>query len=213
MADNYIPNIHVMVDLETIGTRPDAVMLSIAGVVFDCEYGEYEFYEKINIDSCLDEGLIIEEDVIKWWSQLPDEVFAEATSGTKPVKQVLQEFSDWMKTLPGIPLVYGNGADFDNAMLSYYFKRFGIEVPWKYTNNRCFRTMKGLFPKVKYVYPEIAHDALSDAKAQAEQATIIYKLIRSFNRDLELVGLLSELTDEDLEQLKFIIKDVLGMEG
>ena len=52
----------------------------------------------------------------------------------------------------------------------------GLEVPWNYRDLRCFRTIfaqhREHFAKAK---AEIEHDALSDAKAQAQVFRAIYE--------------------------------------
>ena len=49
-------------------------------------------------------------------------------------------------------------------------------MPFRFTHDRCFRTMKALFPDVPYLLPTVAHDALQDAIAQA------FHLQKLFNR-------------------------------
>ena len=69
--------------------------------------------------------------------------------------------------------VWGNGSDFDNVIVRSLLDSYGITTPWKFYKNRCFRTIRetvyATFPFLKddQIKPELAHHALSDAKAQA----------------------------------------------
>lgn len=62
--------LHLMIDLETMGTRPTAAIVSIGAVFFDTEselLGD-EFYERIELNSVIQhEETTLEADTIKWW--------------------------------------------------------------------------------------------------------------------------------------------------
>lgn len=55
-------------------------------------------------------------------------------------------------------------------------------IPWRHNQNRCYRTAKDLLRNkvvsrgILWHEPEVAHDALEDALAQAKNAQIILKL-------------------------------------
>jgi len=59
---------HIMLDLETFGTDNDSVICSIGAVEFDIVTGKrgMEFYQKIDIQSCLDAGLKVSGQTILW---------------------------------------------------------------------------------------------------------------------------------------------------
>ena len=59
--------IHVMVDLETMGTNADAPLVAIGAVVFDSErlhMGE-TFYQPIDVTSSINGGAIVDGETIK----------------------------------------------------------------------------------------------------------------------------------------------------
>ena len=75
--------------------------------------------------------------------------------------------------------IWGNGADFDNPILEAAYDLLKMPAPWKYNEGRCYRTLKSLFPTVVAI-PQAAnakHNALLDAKNQAEHASRILKFI------------------------------------
>ncbi|NQW82286.1 MAG: 3'-5' exoribonuclease, partial [Polaromonas sp.] len=59
-----------MVDLETLGTVADAVILSIGAVKFDLDSDAIDddgFYASISIESNQETGRRIQEDTLIWW--------------------------------------------------------------------------------------------------------------------------------------------------
>jgi exodeoxyribonuclease VIII len=63
--------------------------------------------------------------------------------------------------------IWGNGASFDNVILANAYRRNDLNIPWKYYNDRCYRTMKSLAPHIKMEREGTHHNALSDAISQA----------------------------------------------
>jgi len=59
----------VMLDLETMGKKSNAAIVSIGAVEFDIETGKTgrEFYKVVDLQSCLDLGLKVEASTIYWW--------------------------------------------------------------------------------------------------------------------------------------------------
>lgn len=161
---------HIMLDLETLGTAADAVILSIGAVKFDLNSDAMDnegFYASVSIDSNLEFKRRIQEDTLIWWlKQSPDaqNVFHEAKQS---LPSALEELSDWIGNMDYN--VWSNGADFDLPMLSHAYTQVGMEVPWKFWNSNCFRTYKKLPGAKGAVLPGggVKHNALDDAVSQA----------------------------------------------
>ena len=64
--------------------------------------------------------------------------------------------------------IWGNGAAFDNVVLASAFRATGMQVPWAFWNDRCYRTVKSLFSNVKLKRSGTHHNALDDAVTQAK---------------------------------------------
>lgn len=174
----------VMVDLETLGKTPGCVILSLGAVQFDLYSGNLgaEFYQVVNTESCLKAGLTTEESTIEWWGRQSDEARvtvteAESTETSYPLFKVLTDFGGFLhqfnlKTVR----VWGNGADFDNAILACGYQAIRQPLPWKFYHNRCHRTLKSFAPDIKKVFnkDDVKHNALTDAKVQAVQALEIF---------------------------------------
>jgi exodeoxyribonuclease VIII len=90
-------------------------------------------------------------------------------AATLPV--ALDRFTDFLQPVGFKRVkVWGNGSDFDNAILSCCYGATGREVPWDFWHNRCYRTLKALRPGPKLVREGTYHNALDDAKSQALHA-------------------------------------------
>lgn len=182
---------NVMIDLETLGTRPGSVIFSIGAVFFDetgVGTGMDRFYDVINVASCCVAGLRGDVNTINWWNvQSPDaraeyrKAFSEESNS---LKSVLEAFSCWLVARgpangTGSIKIWGNGAAFDNALLAEAYKAAGLEPAWKFYNDRCFRTLKSL-PRAKALEPKnqgTPHHALDDAVHQAYWAAEILRML------------------------------------
>ena len=161
---------HLMLDLETLGTTPGCVVLSIGAVEFDLDGIKSAFHAHIDVDSSTALGLKVDARTVMWWLDQPKEAQnALLQADTFPIHDVLDAFNDtfdW-KDLK----VWANGASFDFPILEAVYKAAHRTVPWKYYNQMDFRTMKNLVPNGSYellrVRPGTAHDALDDARSQA----------------------------------------------
>lgn len=168
---------HVMVDLETFGTKHDAVIVALGAIKFDPS-DEFDipnkFYCTIDPSSCEAYGLSLEANTVMWWMDSARDVPRKALLGGDKLDlaSALEGFSMWFgaESLP----VWGNGATFDNVILRSAYNAVGIPCPWKFWHDRCFRTFKNLAPAI-LPKAEAAHNALDDAVAQTEQLLEVAK--------------------------------------
>lgn len=179
-ADVNVPR-DIMVDLETLGTGPGCAILSIGGAAFDPATGRLgaEFHTLVSTASCRELGLREEADTLAWWRRQKPEaqaVIAEAAASDVTVRQALDRFARFLRGHGGRPRVrvWGNGADFDNAILAHLYRALGEPLPWEFWNNRCFRTLKSLNPGHEPPRAGLHHDALADARHQAAWACRIF---------------------------------------
>jgi hypothetical protein len=176
----------VMIDLETLGTRPGCSILSIGAVEFGPAGVKSSFYVVARRSSCRDAGLVEDPDTIAWWDKQSHEardLIVESADQLRsvPLGHALNQFDFWLEQVTGCVnadgrknlQVYGNGADFDLPILSEAYRRCGMVAPWPAYAGRCYRTLKNLKPELKMVRSGIHHNALDDAKAQAEHCAVI----------------------------------------
>lgn len=169
---------HVMVDLETMSLSPNAAILSIGAVEFGSEGLGEEFYARIRLDSAMREGGEVSASTIMWWLQQSDAARAEFAKPACAINHALEDFSTYLSTIGNVDeiCVWGNGAAFDNVVLASAYHRLGWTMPWKYWNDRCFRTVKCLLPQEELPPREgTHHHALDDAKYQAQCAVKLIK--------------------------------------
>ncbi len=168
---------NVMVDLETLGNNSNAVIVSIGAVYFSSEGLGSEFYVAVDPESCVKAGLKMDTSTVIWWLGQSDQAREAITARPKAsLTSALLDFNHW---IPAEAEVWGNGATFDNVILSNAYDATGLNKPWKYSADRCYRTLRALRPEIKGVSEpgEVAHNALSDAKYQARHAVELMKSI------------------------------------
>lgn len=157
----------IMLDLETLGTGPEAVIIAIGTVAFTPTGLGETYYDTIAPQSAVDLGMEIDASTVMWWMRQSDAARVAFARPGKPILEVLRSFSLWMDKFHGEADVWGNGAAFDNVVLSSAYRLAKQPRPWSYKADRCYRTLKELYPFVKPVDVGTAHNALDDAKAQA----------------------------------------------
>ena len=162
----------IMVDLETLGNGPNAAILSIGAVAFDLEtMSENTFERRISLESSMSHGKA-DASTIRFW-MLQDKWAREALfaeKGTVSLDEALREFSAWAATVSSINKrrIWGNGASFDNVILRAAYGATEIPAPWMYWNDRCFRTLRSLYPNFDLAFEGVKHSALDDAKHQVK---------------------------------------------
>jgi hypothetical protein len=105
-----------------------------------------------------------------------DTARAEVYNSKCTIVLALKAFSGWLENVGKNDEVWGNGADFDNLILANAYAKCCIEQPWSYRKNRCYRTLKNMYPEVQLEQVGTAHHALCDAETQA------LHLIQIFNK-------------------------------
>jgi hypothetical protein len=177
----FEPFTDVMVDLETLGRRPGCAVLSIGAVEFGSAGLGRELYVVLNREDQCRTGLLHEdEETIKWWmgqTEAARQVLTDAGSEKAfSVEKALTQLNTFLSPVGFKRVkVWGNGADFDNAILSCLYGAVGQTPPWDFWNNRCYRTLKNLVKGPKLERTGTYHNALDDAKTQALHAIELMK--------------------------------------
>jgi hypothetical protein len=160
----------VMVDLETLGTVPGSVILSIGAVAFDeMEVAAEGFYVPIRRVDCELAGLSTSSETLAWWEkQTPEarKVLADPTGVS--LAEALNSFNDYLEQFGDTVSIWGDGANFDNPLLAVAYDKASIRPAYKFWNERCYRTVKNQYPDVKLARTGTHHNALDDARCQAE---------------------------------------------
>jgi len=165
---------NVMVDLETLSLKSNAFIVSIGAVRFYNTITD-TFYRTIKVKNEDPKGFDLDMDTIVWWMKQSDEarkVFDEVKAVS--LHKALTDLTVWMGE---DATLWGNGAAFDNVVLTNAYKQKYLDTPWKYNKNLCFRTMRSLFPDYDTDWQGTHHNALDDAMWQAKTLINIFKAI------------------------------------
>lgn len=172
-----------MVDLETLGTGNNAVILSIGACHFypSAESPKEDAFEVfIDPASCVELGMAMDPRTVMWWmapgrGEARDLLMRNMENAVH-IRDALHRFSAWIgRDKP----VWGNGATFDNVILRNAYQLAGIECPWSFWNDRCYRTMKNQAPAVKMHRQGTHHSALWDAVSQATHLQAVVRSLTS----------------------------------
>ncbi|HGU4751674.1 TPA: 3'-5' exoribonuclease [Escherichia coli] len=173
---------HLMIDLETMGKNPDAPIASIGAVFFDPQTGELgpEFSKIIDMDTC---GGTVDISTIEWWLQRSGEARAAILADRIPLDDALLQLREFIDENSGefFVQVWGNGANFDNVILSRSYKRQEIPCPWRHYNDRDVRTIVALGLVMDFdarnviTFEGERHNALHDARYQAKYVSVIWQ--------------------------------------
>lgn len=155
----------VMLDLETMGNGVNAAIIAIGAARFDAGEITDEFYTVIDLASAVEAGLEIDASTVMWWMKQSNDARKQFDRDGLPLVDALKQFAAWIGEDAE---VWGNGAAFDNAILSNAYRKCGMEQPWKFWNDRCYRTVKNMHPDVKMERQGVYHRAVDDAKSQAD---------------------------------------------
>jgi hypothetical protein len=165
----------VMLDLETLGTQPGCVILTLGAVKFN-PYDTQEpgpgLYIRPDVDEQIARGREVQEDTLAWWAQQNEEVREEAlgTEGRVPVEEMYRQLN---RFLVGVDNIWAQGPVFDIAILENLYMQYGWPTPWQFWQISDSRTLFKVHgdPRKK---TELLHNALADCVSQAEAVQKIY---------------------------------------
>jgi hypothetical protein len=167
---------HIMLDLETLSTRADAIIVSIGAVKFNMtgEMDEIGFYAVCDLHQ---PGRHFSPDTLAWWMTQSDEaraVFSDKNAIT--LNDALTQLSQWADR--DDYKMWSNGANFDIPIINHAFDTQFVPRATKHWNEQCYRTMKNLYKSVPLPeFKGVKHNALADAAHQARHLQDIHKFM------------------------------------
>lgn len=170
---------HIMLDLETYGTKAGCVLRSIGAVAFDLPgaspLGD-RFYANLDTESQLAAGLTIDRDTERWWTQQSEAAQKALLVDQRPFPEVAREFHEWYGRVGGRTL-WAQGSNFDPVLWEAACAAFKIPVPWKFWDTRDTRTAydMGRFNTKIVARGGTYHNALDDAVHQATCVQMAYQ--------------------------------------
>lgn len=174
---------HLMIDLETLGTRFDCPVVAIGAAVFNPETGEIgkTFYRSIDFADACRFGKP-SGDTIKWWLQQDAQARKDVIKGESNLADALAEFVAFYESVGPKTPVWGNGSTFDISILDYAIQRcLARTSPWPFYAVRDCRTIKHLAESAGFeqtvTQGGTAHNALDDAIYQAKWVSEMWRAL------------------------------------
>ena len=160
---------HVMLDIETLATTPDAVVMSVGVVKFDPHTGTP--YNKTlwrpDIDEQTERDRHVSESTLEWWAKQPDHIQEDAFSdeGRIPVIEFMKELNRYCV---GMEKIWCQGPQFDMLILENLYIQWGHHFGWQFWQVMDCRTLFQLMPQdPRKAIQQDLHSADADAYYQA----------------------------------------------
>lgn len=189
---------HFMIDIETLSTAVNAVVLSVGAVEFDPITGEIgrKFYYELDLSE--QNGRHISASTVQWW-------FKQCVENPKNVDLILKE-NKWKNSIAFVLIKLGTfisgndinylgraegyekislwacDPDFDLAILANLYEEHNLPVPWKYSEPKSVRTVRTLAELHNIGLPkaDASHNALEDCIRQVAEIAELNRVIRQY---------------------------------
>ena len=166
----------IMLDLESLGTRPDCAILTLGAVKFD-EYTPGSFgdslYLRIDVDEQLALGREVQEDTLTWWSNQAEDVREEALGEGNRVS-LTEMYRQLNRFCVGATNIWCQGPAFDIVILENIYRQMGWPTPWQFWQIRDSRTLFGVHGDPREKNKAGLHNALEDCVSQAQGVQQIF---------------------------------------
>ncbi len=174
----------IMVDIETLGSKENAVIISIGVMAFDLD-SDVTVSAKWNVIAESNYDRSINPKTVMWWLQqskeAQDALVIPEPIGLDDALLNLSKFFELHLTDKGG--VWANGATFDISILRNAFNQHSIPIPWQYRQEFCMRSLRHFGKKVGLVYSTYKegnsnHDALADVEIQVRYVKDVYARLK-----------------------------------
>jgi 3' exoribonuclease, RNase T-like len=166
---------HLMLDLETMDTSPDATVLTLGAVHFNPwgnGYGD-KIYFRINIDDQDALGRKVDQGALDWWAKQDPAIMEEAFSPNDRIPFV-EAIDKFHKFAWGCDAFWSHGATFDLIIIENIYRQLGKPIPWQFWQLRDTRTLFDLGYDPEMPKGNL-HNALEDAIRQSVGVQNIYR--------------------------------------
>ena len=155
---------HMMIDIETLGTTPSAVVLELSTVIFTDSHGIKQTSPATYIfdrNHQASVGRTVDESTLYWWDEKlsnksyapQDKIYLELLLNNKSVnitpKDAHAALTESLKQVTGY--IWCKGASFDFPIIKSFFASFGLSDP--FSDNKNYRKQMDL-----RTYETIARD-------------------------------------------------------
>jgi len=170
----------VMLDIETLSTKPDAVILTLGAVKFDPytvdSFGD-TLYFRIDVNEQLLIGRDTQQETLDWWAKQAKDVREEAMCEDNRI--CLQDaYSQLNKFVVGASNIWCQGPHFDIVILENLYRQKGWPTPWQFWQIRDSRTLFSVHGDPREKNKAGLHNALEDCVSQAQAVQEIFKRLK-----------------------------------
>lgn len=131
--------INAMLDIETMGTRPGCVILSIGCVAFnDAGHVQTDMYKRLRVGPQLMRGAHVDEGTQKWWQKQSFGAKRDAVTDPVDVPHMYLELTGLLSDVDGH--IWAQGASFDFPILAAALRMYDLDPPWEFWAERDTRT-------------------------------------------------------------------------
>ena len=166
----------IMLDLETLSTRPDATICTFGAIKFNPYTGEQGagLYYRISVDEQIELGRHVDDNTIEWWGKQAEDVREEALGDGDRIS--LEQFTKTLnKFLVGADNIWAQGPVFDIVILENLYRQLEKPCPWNFWQIRDSRTLLSTHGDPREKNKEGLHNALEDSVSQAEAVHYVFK--------------------------------------
>ena len=166
-----------MLDLETLGTHPDAVVLTIGAIKFNpftLDEPGNGLYLRLDIEEQLNLGRSTLDSTIEWWGQQDPRVREEAMGEEGYRAPIVELRKELNKFLVGVEHIWCQGPAFDIVILEDLYRSQCWPIPWHFWQIRDSRTLFGVHGDPRAKNRDQAHNALMDCYYQAIGVQQVY---------------------------------------
>ena len=166
----------IMLDIETLGTKPETVILTIGAVKFDPFSNKIGdgLYIKPDVDEQIARGRDVDESTLAWWGTQAEDVREEAL-GLADRISIEEMYRQLNRFLVGAENIWAQGPVFDMVILAHIYRQYGWPTPWQYWQVRDSRTLFGTHGDPRVKGKAGLHNSLEDCVSQAQAVQTVYK--------------------------------------
>jgi hypothetical protein len=166
----------IMLDLETLSTKPDATVLTFGA----CKFNPYRqedidkgIYFRINVDEQITLGRDVDDSTVEWWSKQAEDVREEALGDGDRI--TLEQFTKELnRFIVGAKNIWAQGPVFDIVILENLYRQLGLPCPWQFWQIRDSRTLLSTHGDPREKNKVGLHNALEDAVSQAQAVQHVF---------------------------------------
>lgn len=174
----------IMIDIETLATGPNAVILTIGALRFNPFVDDSvrtvkdmeTFYCRIDPASFDWPDAEINDDTLKWWSKQPPEIQHEAFGEGVHRLTIREALTELFAFCRPLDRVWANGPAFDIVIIESAAKKLNLQLPWNFWQARDCRTVYRMLPERDARSNN--HNALDDCYLQTLK---LQKTLKHFN--------------------------------